>query len=139
MQQHYLVGIFERGLDVMGHNDRGYPEAALKLVHQVVYSTADDGIEASGWLIVEQKAGLHHKRPGDGSALAHPAAKLIGILGIYIGQANQLQFFVNPVGQLTFGKSQVLDKGESDILKDCQRIEQGGVLEDIAGPQAELE
>jgi hypothetical protein len=119
VHDHDAVGHGQRLFLVVGHHDRGDPQAPLQLLDLVAEVDPHLGVERGQGLVQKQEARRGGDRPGQRDALLLAAGKLGRILVALFGQAHQLQQLGDPSLDLGLGRLAVL-QAVGDVLLDRQ-------------------
>jgi hypothetical protein len=109
------------------------PSCSLHAHHERVDDRARDRVEAGGGLIVQQVLGPEGDGAGDADALAHAARELGGELGAHVrSRSTSSSASRTRVVDLLVGEEALLAEPHRDVLRDGERVEERGELEDVA-------
>src|SRR5579875_3131107 len=89
-----------------------------------------DGIEVGGGLVVEDQLGVDRQRARDRDALAHAARKLARVLARRVAQLHLLERLARDRRDLGLRVPPALAQPQGHVLRDGERGEEGGALED---------
>ena len=126
-----MVGEADRLVEVVGDEDDGLVQHALKTEELILHLAADQRVEGREGFVEEPQVRLDRERAGDADALLLAARKLSGIIGLAAFQPHQFDhltgafFALGPRDALHFER-------EGGVLKDGQVRQKGEVLEDHA-------
>src|SRR5262249_6678099 len=97
-----------------------------------------DRVEVGRRLVVQDQLGVDREGAGDGDALAHSARELRGHLRPGPRQLHRRERPLDDGVDVGPAVPAVLAQPEGDVLRDAERTQQGGVLEDHGHPEGLL-
>ena len=128
LQDHQMIGKFQRLIKIVGDEDDGLVKILLQLQKQVLHGCADQRVEGREGLVHQHDISIRCQRPRQTDTLLHPARQLVRI-GILISfKSNPC----DPAARLVLRRRQFFAadlRGKKGVVQNRAVWQQGEFLE----------